>query len=98
MEADLIYLNKRGYEQNTGEWVYYRTTAVSGLGIGGGGIGSTVRVCRVKFPDLNDVGEIVDTPGTVGYVSAHPNVVNILKGWGVDHERSILIGVRERNV
>ena len=95
-EADLIYLNKRGSEMDTGEWVYYRTTSVTGLGIGGGDEGSTVRVCRVTFPDLTDVGETVDTPGAVGYNSAHPNVVGILRGWGVEHEQSVLIGVRER--
>jgi hypothetical protein len=95
-ELDLIYLNKRGNESDDSEWTYYRTTPVAGLGISAGEDGSTVQVCRVTWPDLKDTAEIVDTPGAVGYTSAHPNVVALLSGWGIDHNKSVLIGVRER--
>jgi hypothetical protein len=94
-EFDLIFLNKRGNENDTREWVYYRTAAATGLGIGAGDNGSTVRVCRVKWPEFTDVGEIIDTPGTVGYTSAYLNTVKLVTQWAVDHEQSILIGVRE---
>jgi hypothetical protein len=49
-DFDLIYLNKGGNESDTRGWVYYRTTATTGLGIGAGEEGSTVRVCRVTCP------------------------------------------------
>jgi hypothetical protein len=42
-----------------------------------------------------DVGEIIDTPGTVGYTSAHPNVVSLVGQWGINHEDSTLIGIME---
>jgi len=92
---NLIYLNKRGDEGNTRGWVYYRVTSTTGMGIDAGTEGSTVRVCRVKWPTFSDIGDIIDTPGTVGYMSAHPNVVGIVRQWGINHEDSILIGVLE---
>lgn len=92
---NLIYLNKGGNENDTSKWVYYRVTSTTGMGIDAGTEGSTVRVCRVKWPTFADVGDIIDTPGTVGYMSAHPNVVGIVGQWGINHEDSILIGVLE---
>jgi hypothetical protein len=53
-DFDLIYLNKGGSENDTRGWVYYRTTATTGLGIGAGEEGSTVRVCRVTWPTFAD--------------------------------------------
>ncbi len=95
MNIDMIFLNKHGNESNTSSWVYYRVTSVEGLGVGAGREGSTVRVCRVKWPKFEDTGEIIDTPGTVAYVSAHRNTVSLVAQWGIDHEESILIGLRE---
>jgi hypothetical protein len=96
-DFDLIYLNKCSNENDTSGWVYYRVTSVAGLGIQAGQEGSTVRVCRLKWPEFVDLGEVVDTPGTVGYTSAHPNVASLVAQWGIDHEQSILIGVLERS-
>ena len=96
-DFDLIYLNKRANESDTRDWVYYRTTAVTGLGIGAGDEGSAVRVCRVKWPEFADIGEVIDTPGTVGYTSAHSNVKSLVAQWEIDHEQSVLIGVLERS-
>jgi hypothetical protein len=96
-DFDFIYLNKRGKENDTRAWVYYRTTSTTGLGISAGDEGSTVRVCRLRWPDFSDIGEVIDAPGTVGFTSAHPNVVRLVARWGIDHEQSILIGVLERS-
>jgi hypothetical protein len=94
-DFDLIYLNKRGNENDTSGWLYYRVTSVTGLGVSAGQEGSTVRVCRVNWPKFADLGEVVDTPGTVAYISAHRNTVNLVSQWGIDHEESVLIGVLE---
>jgi hypothetical protein len=95
MNIDLIYLNKGENENDTSGWVYYRVTSVEGLGSDAGQEGSTVRVCRVKWPKFEDSGNIIDTPGTVTKNSAHRNTVNLVGQWGIDHDQSILIGVLE---
>jgi hypothetical protein len=96
---DQIYLDKRGDESNTSSWVYYRVTSVDSLGNPAGTEGSSVQICRVKWPTFEDIAPVIDTPGQVGYrhTVAYPTAKKILAEWDVDHEqRSILIGSRER--
>ncbi len=50
-------------------------------------------MCRVQWPTFADVGEIIDTPGTLAFESAYESTVSLSKQWGIDHEQSILIGV-----
>lgn len=98
MTWDLIYLDKHGdadhYPQS---WTYYRIRSTTGLGIPAGDLGSSVQVCRVKWPTFEDIDPPTDTPGVVGYTSAEYNANKLLEQWGVDRKRSILIGslVRE---
>jgi hypothetical protein len=63
-------------------------------------MGGTIQVSRVKFPGFEDLRDgcglldIIDTPGTVGYVT--PHIQTLLKAqWNVDHSRSVVIGVLE---
>jgi hypothetical protein len=94
--AHQIYLDKGGDDDNLPDtWKYFRVTSVPGMGVPEGEEGSTVQTCRVKWPSLEDIEPIVDSPGTVGYVSAYRNVTKILEGWGINREESILIGLRD---
>lgn len=95
---DSIYLNKRGHEQNTSHWAYYRVTSL------GGGVGDHIQVCLVQWPSFSDIDVVGDVtkaavvnPSDTGYNSAFPNLLELLsKKWNIDHEKSILIGARER--
>ena len=97
---DSIYLNKRGDESNTASWAYYRITSI------GGSEGDHIQVCLLGFPafeDIDVVGEekkaVVVNPFDTGFVSAYPNLCNMLrKKWDIDHERSWLIGIRRREI
>ena len=101
METDkgisLIYLDKCGDDGdgNPDSWIYYRIAPAHGLGAKAGEHGSTIRTCRVTWPALKDIEPISDTPGTVALDSAYPYVNKILEQWGIDRERSILIGIVE---
>ena len=98
MTWDLIYLDKHGDDDHYPQgWTYYRIRSTTGLGIPAGDLGSSVQVCRVKWPTLEDIDPPTDTPGVVGYTSAEYNANKLLEQWGVDRKRSILIGslVRE---
>jgi hypothetical protein len=98
MYLDMIYLDKRGDDDhNPHTWVYYRITPITGLGVPAGDEGSSVQTCRVTWPALTDIAPVCDAPGTVGMNSAYPNVNKVLEQWGVDRERSTLIGLRERH-
>jgi hypothetical protein len=95
---DSIYLNKRGHDQDTRHWVYYRVTSL------GGKFSDHIQVCLLAWPlfsDIDVVGEEdkapVVNPADTGFIYAYPNLCNLLtKKWNVDHEQSILIGIRER--
>jgi len=93
MKWDLIYLDKHGDEDHKPQsWTYYRIRPTTGLGIPAGDLGSTVQVCRVKWSTFEDIDTPTDTPGVVGKISAEYNANKLLEQWGVDRERSILIG------
>jgi hypothetical protein len=82
---DLIFLDKRGSNQ-TWDWTYYRVSS----------IGETIQACRVKFPGLEDIEPVIDTPGNVGLAAAYANISKLIQAqWNVDRDRSELIGVRE---
>lgn len=68
METWLIYLDKRGNENMTSAWEYYR--------VGPTGV-DTIQICRVTFPEFRDKGAPIDTPGNVGLAAAYDNV-----NWG----------------
>jgi hypothetical protein len=95
---DSIYLNKRGHEQNTSHWAYYRVTSL------GGGLGDHIQVCLVQWPSFSDIDVVGDAkkatvvnPSDTGYNSAFPNLLELLsKKWNIDHEQSTLIGLRAR--
>jgi hypothetical protein len=58
----------------------------------------SLQACRVKFPGLEDVELVIDTPGNVGLAAAYANISKLIKAQlNVDRDRSELIGVRERN-
>jgi hypothetical protein len=93
---DSIYLNHPGGNQN--HWVYYRLTSL------GGKEGDHIEICLVSWPDFKDIDVVGDekkasviNPGDTGFTSAYPNFTNLLlRKWGVNHEESILIGMRVR--
>ena len=95
-----IYLNKRDSPDLSSDWVYYRITST------GGALGDHIQVCMLKFPSFEDidiVGEenkaVVTNPGDTGYLSAYPNLCNLLQNkWNVIHADSIVIGFRTRKV
>lgn len=96
--SDLIYVDKG---QDTGDhlpdtWKYFRVTGVTGLGNPEGTAGATIQVCRVKWPTLEDIPPANDSPGVTTYASAWEIVNGALQQWGIDRERSILIGIRDR--
>jgi hypothetical protein len=74
-EVDSIYLNKRGNEQNTQHWAYYRVTSL------GGGYGDHIQVCMLKWHSLSDIDIVGDedkalvvNPADTGFGSAFPNL------------------------
>lgn len=100
MPIDSIYLNKRpdsnGEESNnTSDWVYYRITGATGLGVPAGEEGSSVQMCKVTWPHLKDDGPVTDTPGQVALNAAYPGIQKVVAAWGIEHDKSILIGLRE---
>ena len=96
---DQIYLDKCGDENASFNWVYYRLTLVDALGNPAGKEGSTIQICRVKWPSLGDKGTPVYAPAHTNPSAAFPAMDKVLSGWGVDHEkRGVLIGLCEREV
>lgn len=95
--VDVIYVDKHGDEDHLPDtWTYYRITSVTGLGNPEGTEGSTIQVCRVKWPTLEDIPPVNDSPGVVAYASAYEITNSALKQWGIDREKSIVIGLRDR--
>jgi len=95
--TDEIYVDKHGDEDHLPDtWTYFRVTSVTGLGNPEGTEGSTIQVCRLKWPTFEDVPPVVDTPGIVALAVAWEAVNTALKNWGIDREESIFIGVRDR--
>jgi hypothetical protein len=93
---DQIYLDKGGDENPSFNWVYYRLTPVDEQGNPAGEEGSTIQICRLKWPSLGDMGTPVDAQGRSG-PNTFPSASTVLAEWGVDHEsRGVLIGLRER--
>jgi len=91
---DSIYLYKPAEtEAETWTWTYYRVR-------GDFENGGTVQVACVSWPDLKDrkgesgLIDVIDTPGIVGYVTPHLQTL-LREQWGVDHEKSYLIGLIE---
>jgi hypothetical protein len=95
---DSIYLNKRGNDSETGRWAYYRITSL------GGELGDHIEVCTLEWPSLEDINVVGDekkapviNPADTGFNSAYPNVCDLLRSkWKIDHEKSVLIGMRGR--
>jgi hypothetical protein len=58
--------------------------------------GATIQVCRVNWPKLEDIPPINDTPGVTTLAVAYEAVNSALRQWNVNRERSIFIGLRER--
>jgi hypothetical protein len=91
---DLIYLFKpEGTEDGPSiKWIYYRVTPSAREDDG------HIAVSRVTFPGCVDIsdnpGDLASIlPGLVGYESAEAKRnAYLLNRWGVDHNRSILIG------
>ena len=91
---DVIYLYKPAEtEAEPQTWTYYRVR-------GDFEDGGTLQVSRVSLPDFKDrqgesgLNDVIDTPGIVGHVTPHLHTL-LQAQWGVDHEKSILIGVLE---
>jgi hypothetical protein len=100
MLHDLIYVDKRGDvgDNFPDTWTYYRITSVTGLGNPSGTEGSTIQACRVKWPSLEDIPPVIDSPGLVRLVVAY-EVINktLKKQWDIEQERSIVVGIRNRD-
>jgi hypothetical protein len=105
MNIDCIYLNK-GTDTGSNfpdRWVYYRVCSVGASGEEAGHEGSNIQVCRLSWPDLQDMtgfgaGEgVAETVGNVGLAVARYDTSAIVRSkFGVDHDESILIGLRNR--
>lgn len=97
MVLDEIYVDKLGDEDHLPDtWKYYRVTGVTGLGNPEGTEEATIQVCRVSWPTLEDIPPVNDSPGVVTYTRAWEIVGDALRQWGIDRDRSIFIGLRER--
>ena len=98
MTLDSIYLNRRGHDQNTRHWAYYRVTSL------GGDVGDHIQVCLLAWPGLTDIDVVgeetkapVVNPSDTGFTSAYPNLCSLLQNkWNIDHNQSVLIGMRAR--
>jgi hypothetical protein len=85
----LVYLDKKGNDHDTSGWCYYTLS-------GGSEVGDTIQTKQVKFPSFEDCDVTVDTPGNVGLSAAYENINTLLRNrWGIERERSILIGILE---
>ena len=91
MNLDLIWLNKCN-SNSTADWIYYRVTSRMPSD-------EQVEVCPVTFPKFEDKGLAVVTPFVMGLASVPDIVQEVLKGRGfdIDLENSVLIGVIQRN-
>jgi hypothetical protein len=97
--VDLIWLDKFGDDDDndTSKWKYYRSSSR-------GEDQDPIEVALVTFPSLEDidfVGDVlsarVTTPGETGMATAWDRVGRVLHNkWGIERERSILIGIRVR--
>lgn len=105
MLLDLIWLNKGNDRSDhfPDNWIYYRVNSVDASGQTAGSEGSNIEVCKLDWPTLADAigfeaGQgIVETVGNVGLNSAHQDTSQIVRSkFSVDHNESVLIGVRER--
>jgi hypothetical protein len=98
MVSDEIYVDKgNDHEDHLPDtWIYYRVTGVTGLGNLEGTEGATIQVCRVTWPKLEDIPPVNDSPGVVTFENAYQRVSRALKQWNIDRERSIFIGIRDR--
>lgn len=95
---DVIYLDKG---EDTGDllpdtWQYFRVTGENRLGHPEGTEGASIQVCRVKWPTLEDIPPMTDSPGVTTYASSWEIVNGALRQSGIDRERSIIIGIRDR--
>jgi hypothetical protein len=95
--SDEIYLDKCGDDDHyPDKWKYFRVTRVTGLGNIEGTVAATIQVCQVKWPTFEDIPPVNDSPGVTGYASAWEIVNGALRQWGIERDRSIFIGVRDR--
>ena len=93
---DFIYLNDLDQEHSPDSWLYYRITAIDGPADPAGTLSSALQICRVKWPGFEDIAPATDTPGAVGWNTAHPGTIKFVKNaWGADHEKSVVIGLRD---
>ena len=59
-----IYLDECGDDDHLPpSWKYFRVTGVTGLGNPEGTEEATIQVCRVKWPTLEDIPPVNDSPG-----------------------------------
>jgi hypothetical protein len=98
--SDIIYLDKHGDDGDhlPDTWEYFRVTGLPGMGNPEGTFGATIEVCRVSWPKLEDIPPATETPGVVALASAWELVNKALRQWGIERERSIFIGIRDRQV
>jgi hypothetical protein len=93
---DMIFVDKHDADNDPDTWTYYRITSVTGLGNPQNTEGSTVQICRLTWPKLEDIPPETDSPGVVTFVSAYGVTNRALEHWGIDREKSVLIGFRYR--
>ena len=86
MTIDFVYLDNHN-SNFTGDWKYYRVTPIFGIHI---------EVCEVTFPKLEDKGVPTQTPFIVGLAKAYDIKQVLLNAMGIDQDRAVWIGVRER--
>lgn len=90
-----IYLGKPA-ENDTSSWIYYRVDSVDGPDEPSGTLRAPIQICRVSWPEFDDIPPITETPGVTGLESAYEQMCSVVQSrWGVDHERSALIGILE---
>jgi len=95
--SDDIFVDKCGDDDHLPDnWKYFRVTGVTGLGNPEGTLAASIQVCRVKWPTLEDIPPLNDSPGVTGFERAWDIVNGALRQWGIERERSIFIGIRDR--
>jgi hypothetical protein len=58
--------------------------------------GSSIQVCRVKSPTLEDIPPMNDSIGVVAFANAYEIVNAVLRQRDIDRKSIIIIGVRDR--
>jgi hypothetical protein len=89
---NLIYLDKRSEDQDTSKWAYYRLKGDTEDCANGD-------TALVSFPDFKDTVPVMTIGPNIGRDALYDDMNTMLKWtWGIDRERSILIGIIEHEV